>query len=172
MERTMRKTHARIVSHTAERTRLRIFKFHRSPENMKRFVAAVKTLPCVDKVKTNTRTGSILIYHKGGTQDQFVGVFKDIGSILLSTLSIDLPEEGKAGLDLPQAVNDLDFRLGFINKPYSLKNLIPMSLGVLAFIQMRRQGVKITAAPWYVLAYLAYFTYTKLTEFEEVIDTR
>jgi hypothetical protein len=37
---------------------------------------------------------------------------------------------------------------------------------------MRRQGVKITAAPWYVLAYLAYLTYTKLTDLDKTIDSR
>ncbi len=165
----MQKSHAHIVSHTEKRTRLRVVPTHRKSVDMEKFVAAVKTLPCVDKVQTNVRTGSILIHHKGGTRDQFRSVFEDIGCILRSTLSFELPG-GEAELDLPQAVADLDSRLGLIHSPFRLKNLIPLSLGILAFIQMRRQGVQFTNAPWYILAYLAYYTYTTLNKFDKVID--
>jgi hypothetical protein len=165
----MKKTHAHIASHSDARTRLRVVSAHRTPADMEKFAAAIKTLPCVDKIQTNKRTGSILINHKGGTRDQFKGVFKDIGCILTSTISFDIPG-ADAVHDLPQAVADLDFRFGLIHSPFSLKNLIPLSLGTLAFIQMRRQGVQISTLPWYILAYLAYFTYTKLNKFDKVVE--
>lgn len=106
---------------------------------MEQFVAAVKTLPCGDKVQTNVRTGSILIYHQGVTRDQLKGVFADIGCILRTTLFPELPEGGMK-LDLPQAIADLDVRLGLLHSAFRFSNLIPLSLGTLAFIQMRRQG--------------------------------
>jgi hypothetical protein len=164
----MQKRHAHVASHTEKRTRLRVVSAHRTPADIKTFVDTIKKLPCVEKVETNVRTGSILISHKGGTVDQFKGVFKDIGCILSSTLSIEIPG-AKAVRDLPRAVEDLDLRFGLIHSPFSLKNLIPLSIGILAFIQMRRQGVQITAAPWYILAYLAYYTYTKLNKFEKSV---
>lgn len=157
----MEKAHAHVVSHTEERTRLRVVSSHRNSYDMEQFVAAVKTLPSVDKVQANVRTGSILIYHQGATRDQFKGVFEDIGCILRSTLFPDLPM-GETQLSLPQAIADLDARLGLIHSALRFSNLIPLSLGALAFIQMRRQGVQLTTEPWYVLAYLAYCTYIRL----------
>jgi len=157
----MVKPHAHIVSHTEKRTRLRVVSAHRNAATMEKFAAAFRRLPRVDQVRVNARTGSILLDHSGGTQDQFKGVFEDIGYILSSTLMPDLPL-GKGKLDLPQAIVDLDARLGLTNSPLSFKNLMPLSLGTLAFIQMRRQGVKFAGTPWYILAYLAYYTYTRL----------
>ena len=165
----MEKPHAKIVSHTEKRTRLRVASMHRKSADIKKFVAAVKSLPSVDDVQTNLRTGSILIKHKGVTRDQFKGVFEDIGCILHSALFPDLPA-GKAKLDLPQAIADLDVRLGLIDSSFSLRNLIPLSLGTLSIIQMRRQGIQISTAPWYILVYLAYYTYMKLHKFEKVVD--
>jgi hypothetical protein len=90
-------------------------------------------------------------------------IFEDIGCILRSTLFPDLPA-GDTKLDLPQAVADLDARLGLIHSAFRLSKLIPLSLGTLAFIPMCRQGVQLSTAPWYVLAYLGYFTYTRLNK--------
>ena len=103
----MEQPHAHVASHTDNRTRLRVVSAYRTPTDIEKFAATIKTLPCVEKLQTNARTGSILISHKGGTRDQFKGVFKDIGCILSSTLSFEIPG-AKAVLDLPQAVADLD----------------------------------------------------------------
>jgi hypothetical protein len=84
---------------------------------MDRFVAAVRQQPCVDNVRTNVRTGSILIDHKGGTRDHFKGVFEDIGCILRGIVLPELPA-GETRLDLPQAVADLDVRLGLVGLPF------------------------------------------------------
>jgi hypothetical protein len=168
----MKHTHANVVSHTERRTGLRVVSANRNPADMKRFAAAVRTLPCVDKVYTNVRTGSILIEHKGGTRDQFKGVFEDIGSILRSTLSLDLPAGIKemANLDLARAIEDLDLRTGLMGTPFSFSTLIPLSLGALAFIQLRRQGLQLAGAPWYILAYLAYYTHRKLNKVDKVVE--
>ena len=165
----MANPHAHIVSHTEKRTRLRVVSRHRTSTDMDRFVAAVKQLPCVDNVRTNVRTGSILIDHQGGTRDQFKGVFEDIGCILRSTILPELPA-GKTRLDLPQAVADLDVRLGLVGSPFRLSNVIPISLGAFAFFQMRRQGFQLSNTPWFVLAYLAYHTYTRLHKFDKVVE--
>lgn len=167
----MKHTHAHVVSHTEKRSRLRVVSAHRNPADMKRFAAAVRTLPSVDKVHINVRTGSILIEHRGGTRDQFEGVFKDIGCILGSALSIDLPAglKGMANLDLTQAIADLDLRTGLMSTPFSFSNLIPLSLVAFAFIQLRRQGFQLAGAPWYILAYLAYYTHRKLHKIDEVV---
>ena len=167
----MNHTHANVVSHTEKRTRLRVVAAHRNPADMKRFAAAVSTLPCVDKVHTNVRTGSLLIEHQGGTREQFKGVFADIGCILSSALSLDLPEslKGMATLDLAQVIEDLDLRTGLWGTPFSFSNLIPLSLGAFAIVQLRRQGFQLAAAPWHILAYLAYYTHHKLHKVDAAV---
>ena len=165
----MEKYHAHIASHTEKRTRLRVASAYRNSADMKSFAAAVKKLPCVDNVRINIRTGSVLIDHQGGTRNQFRGVFEDIGCILRSTVLPELPA-GKAGLDLPRAIWDLDARLGLVVSPFRLSNLIPISLGIFAFVQMRRQGFQFSSVPWYILAYLGYYTYTRLNQLEKAID--
>jgi hypothetical protein len=168
----MKHTHASVVSHTERRTRLRVVSAHRNPADMKRFAAAVRTLPCVDKVHINVATGSILIEHQGGTRDQFKGVFEDIGCILRSTLSLDLPaiKKGMANLDLAQAIEDLDLRTGLMGTPFSFSTLIPLSLGAFALLQLRRRGFQLAGAPWYILAYLAYYTHRKLHKIDKVVE--
>jgi hypothetical protein len=168
----MKHIHADVVSHTEKRTRLRVVSAHRNPADMKRFAAAVRNLPCVDKVYTKVRTGSILIEHQGGTRDQFKGAFEDIGCILRSTLSLDLPAGIKemANLDLAQAIADLDLRAGLMGTPFSFSTLIPLSLGAFALIQLRRRGFQLAGAPWYILAYLAYYTHTRLHMVDKVVE--
>jgi hypothetical protein len=167
----MKHTHANVVSHTEKRTRLRVVSSHRNPADMKRFATAVRTLPCVDKVHINVATGSILIKHQGGTPDQFKEVFEDIGCILRSALSLDLPAgiKGIARLDLVQAISDLDLRAGLMGTPFNFSHLIPLTLGAFAFIQLRRQGFQFAGTPWYILAYLAYYTHRRLHKMDEIV---
>jgi len=53
--------------------------------------------------------------------------------------------------------------------PVSFSNLIPLSLGAFAIIQLHRQGFQLAGAPWYSLAYLAYYTHRKLHKVDAAV---
>jgi len=169
----MSKIHGHIASHMGHRTRIRIIPAHRNPEDMQTFADAIRKLPSVDSVNVNVSTGSIMIEHRGADHDHFRGVLKDVGCILRSAFSLGLPAGVKAGneFDIAQAIADLDLRTGLMHTPFGLSNLIPVALAAVALIQMHRQGIQITSAPWYIPAYLAWYTYTRLRPMTREINS-
>ncbi len=65
--------------------------------------------------------------------------------------------------NLTDAVADLNKRVAqATNGVVDLRWLIPVGLGALAVRQLRRNGLKIETAPWYVLAYYAFDSFIKL----------
>ncbi len=68
-----------------------------------------------------------------------------------------------SAISLSDAVSDLDVHLSSATKGIlNLKLLVPLGFGALAVLQLARQGLQISGAPWYLLAYFAFESYSRL----------
>jgi len=158
--------HTRIAHHVPERTRLKLSEKHRSKEEMRRIGEALESSPKARRVEVSPETGSIIVHHLPGALPDIRAILEDLGVVVASTTEIGLPsgdDQSALGAALVQAVNDLDRRLRLSSGGiFDLKVLIPAGLAALAVRQVLRQGLRIEAAPWYVLAYLAFDSFVKL----------
>ena len=72
------------------------------------------------------------------------------------------------GKSLTDAISDLEGRLGFsTERILNLRLLVPLGFGVLALLQLARRGFQIESAPWYILAYFAFESFTRLNSPDE-----
>ena len=97
--------------------------------------------------------------------DDIRDTLKDLGVILLSATDVPIPEDDSSGdgFSLTGAVADLDRRIGSAtNGLVNLRVLVPASFGALAVVQLLRRGLELGAAPWYVLAFVAFDSYQRL----------
>jgi hypothetical protein len=93
-------------------------------------------------------------------------VLQDLGVILGSVAGIPVSattDRTSVGLDLVHAVADLKQRMGLATRGFAnLRLLIPLGFASLAALQLVRRGFQFEAAPWYVLAYVAFDSFSGL----------
>lgn len=158
--------HTRIVSSTPRRTRLRLSVKRRNEAEMRRIVQALEADGDIRDIRTNIRTGSILIRHAPGAMENIQAALRDLGVVLASITGADVAEtEAKSGkaAGLSAAVADLNRRLGLADSGlFSLRTIVPLGLGALALAQFMRRGLQVEAAPWYFLAYLSLDSFARL----------
>jgi len=156
----------RIVSSIPGRTRIRLSPKRRTKEEMGLIVKALKEHLDITETRTNVHTGSILVRHPRHNIDDIYSVLQDLGVILGSVAGI--PVSAPAGktrvaADLVHAVSDLNRRIGLTTHGFAnLRVLIPLGFASLAVLQLVRRGFEFEAAPWYVLAYVAFDSFAKL----------
>ena len=150
--------HTQIVSSTPRRTRIRVSRKRRNPKEMARLARALELFPDVSSVETNLHTGSLIVHHKKEVLGDIRSTLKDMGVIVMAATGIEMPAQW-----LTEAVSDLDGRLGATAKGLlDFKLLVPLGLGALAVVQLLRRGFQIEGAPWYILAYFAVESFTRL----------
>jgi hypothetical protein len=109
-------------------------------------------------VDVHLGSGSIIVHHDAHSLPVLTSVLEDLGIVLASATDLELPASTLAG-----AVRDLDRRLGLSRSPiFDLRNIVPAAFAGLALRQLFRYGMQIEAAPWYVLAYVAFESFDRL----------
>lgn len=160
--------HTHVVSSTPSRTRLRVSRQRRNPQEMSRIAQAINAHPEVYEVKTNLQTGSIVVHHEpmDSSLDELSAILQDLGVVLGSMTDVDLPMTGgksEVAADLTRAISDLNERVGqAANGVIDLRMLVPVGLATLALRELIRTGWEFETAPWYVLAWYAFDSFIKL----------
>lgn len=130
---------------------------------MARIADALRRSEAVHGVETNLITGTIVVYHRQQALENIEAQLKDLGVIVMAATGIETSPRS-----LVDAVSDLDRRLGSATGGVlSLRLLVPVAFGALAALQLARRGLEIGAAPWYLLAYFAFESYTRLNVAEQ-----
>jgi len=160
----MKRTH--IASNTPSRTRVKLSKKRRNPDEMARIVHALKDHCDIQDIQTNIQTGSIVIHHdeKDGTLDEIKFILQDLGIILGGITDVPFVE-GKSGVaaEITSAITDLNQRVGQATDGLvDLRFLVPLGLGTLAIHQLLRNGWQVETVPWYVLAWYSFDSFIKL----------
>lgn len=155
--------HTEIVSSTPRRTRIRVSRKRRNPKEMARLARALEASPEISSVEANLHTGSLIVHHKKEAVADIRSTLKDMGVIVMAATGVEMP-----GQSLTEAISDLDGRLGAATKGFlDLRMLVPLGLGALAVVQLVRRGFQIEGAPWYILAYFAIESFTRLNRADE-----
>lgn len=155
--------HTRIVSSTPGRTRIKVSRRRRSPEEMDRLAGALRASPKVSRVETNLYAGTLIVHHKEKALTDITAELKDLGVIVLAATGIETSAKS-----LTDAVSDLEDQVGpALGNILDLKLLVPLGFGALAALQLARRGLEIGGAPWYLLAYFAIESFVKLNRPEE-----
>ena len=143
---------------------------------MSRIVEALKERLDIAETRTNVHTGSILLRHPRNNLDDIYSVLQDLGVILGNVAGFPvsaLAGKTEVGLDLVHAVSDLNQRMGLATHGFSnLRVLIPLGFASLAVLQLVRRGFEFEAAPWYVLAYVAFDSFAKLRDTDEARSSK
>ncbi|MFA9460642.1 hypothetical protein [Thiohalorhabdus methylotrophus] len=116
-------------------------------------------------MEIRSRTGSLIVHHEPGALTDIKAVLEDLGILLAGTTDVGTELERGAGPGsvLINAVNDLNRRLRLSSRGLlDLRILVPAGFAGLAVRQALRHGLQIEAAPWYLLAYLAFDSFVKL----------
>jgi hypothetical protein len=86
--------------------------------------------------------------------------------IVGSVAGVHIPvaeDKTKLASSLVGAVARLHIRVGIATRGVvDLRLLVPLGFGGLAILQLVRRGFQFEAAPWYVLAYVAFDSYARL----------
>ncbi|MDR3553112.1 MAG: hypothetical protein P4L55_00020 [Syntrophobacteraceae bacterium] len=155
--------HTKIVSSTPKRTRIRVSRKRRNPEEMARLAEALRASPKVSQVETNLYAGTLIVHHQPKALADIKAELKDLGVIALAATGIET-----SALSLSDAVLDLEKQVGpLLANILDLKLLVPLGFGALAALQLARRGLEIGGAPWYLLAYFAYESFVRLNKPEE-----
>jgi hypothetical protein len=159
--------HAAIVSRTPGRIRLRIARLHRQHHKIEPITKALKERLEIDRVKTNLKNGSIIVYHERDRSsfDDIEAVLKDLGIVFLEiTESATIPTgKSQAATEVSNAVFDLNKRVKkATNGAVDLRFLLPLSFSALAVRQLLIKGLQLEIIPWYVLAWYAFDSFIKL----------
>jgi len=146
--------YTQIVSSTPRRTRIRVSRKRRNPKEMARLAEALEASPKVSRVETNLNAGTIIVHHEEKALPDIKATLQDLGVILMAASGVET-----AAKSLSDAVSELDSGTkGILN----LKLLVPLGFAALAVVQIARRGFEIGGAPWYLLAYFAFESFTKL----------
>ncbi|MGC9194543.1 MAG: hypothetical protein ACP5IL_03710 [Syntrophobacteraceae bacterium] len=153
--------HTRIVSSTPQRTRIRVSRKRRTPEEMARLAAGLQASPQVSEVCTNLYAGTLIVHHK--ERADISAELKDLGVIAMAATGFET-----SAMPLTEAVVDLQNQVGpALGSILDLKLLVPLGFGALAVLQIARRGLEIGGAPWYLLAYFALESFVKLNGLEQ-----
>lgn len=156
----------RIVSTTPGRTRIRVSRKRRNEEEMQRIAMALEQRIGTGAARTNIQTGSILVHHPRSGVNQVLEVLGDLGVIVGSVAGVPIPVAGdrtRFTSSLAGAVANLNRRVESATRgAVNLRLLVPAGFGALAVLQLLRRGFQFEAAPWYVLAYVAFDSYARL----------
>jgi hypothetical protein len=152
--------HTQIVSSTPRRTRIKVSRKRRSPEEMSRLAEALQASPNVSEVKTNVYAGTLIVHHKEKALSDIKAQLKDLGVIVMAATGV-----GTSPQSLVEAVSDLEKQAGpVLGSILDLKVLVPVGFGALAALQLARRGLEIGGAPWYLLAYFAFESFVMLNQ--------
>ncbi len=159
---------AQVVSSSPGRTRFKLPPHRRNYQEMERISSGLQAHPDVHDVQFNTQTGSILVHHDPHRSDQheMKDVLRDLGCIFGDiTGTEDLLSVGtsEGSLDFGSAISDLNQQvLLATNGVVDLRYIIPVGLGALAVLQFLTYGWQFDIVPWFVLAYFAVESFSRL----------
>jgi hypothetical protein len=129
---------------------------------MARLAKGLEKLPGISSVETSLHTGSLIVHHKKELGD-IRPALTDLGVIMIAATGVEMRAH-----PLAQAIADLDRRLGPFARGFpDLKLLVPLGFGALAVIQLLRRGLQFEGAPWYILAFFAIESFTRLNMADE-----
>jgi Heavy metal associated domain 2 len=147
---------ARVLRSWPGRLRLRVGRDQRTPERMRDLQQRLSSLPGVDSVAVNQRTGSVLM--RGDARTKLEGVIGDVVQVVEESAPEAAPEAFAVAL-----VKGLDDRLETVSGGrVSLRWLVPATFVGLGVRQLITQGFTLGAIPWYVLIYYGVDSFLKL----------
>lgn len=156
----------RIVSSTPGRTRIKVSPKRRNQQEMQRIASALEQRIGATAACTNIQTGSILLRHPSTGLNAVLEALGDLGVIVGSVAGIPIPvadDKTRLASSLVGAVVNLNRGVEAATRGLvDLRLLVPLGFGALAVLQLLRRGLQFEAAPWYVLAYVAFDSYARL----------
>ena len=163
----------RVVSQVAGRVRLRVVTQGRNINSMEEIAQNLQAHPQIKRVQTNVNTGSILIYHRAEEQD-ILAMLQDLGMLSIVQRASEIRESpSTAAASLTATVQELNQRVGLAaHGIVDLRFLLPLLLALLSLRQLRKQGVQLNLIPWYVLAWYAFDSFTKLNSTQAIRPTQ
>jgi hypothetical protein len=156
--------HLQVVSSTPGRIRVRVAHQHREQQAMAKIASAFQGFfPQIDQVRSNAQTGSITISYSGDSDSftEALTTLQDLGIIVT-----DPPMgQSQAAVAVTSAIASLNQKLNQATAgSVDLRFLFPLFLGVLALRQLLSKSPGLNTSPWYVLAWYAFDSFTKLNE--------
>ncbi|MBI4534262.1 MAG: cation transporter [Candidatus Melainabacteria bacterium] len=159
--------HIKVVHHLPDRTRLRLPRGHRRPDNLDSACQALESLPAVHHVEANPSTGSLLLHH-----DPDPGILSTIAETLEGILgvSLEVGEDGfgdEAGASIVSHLvqgtfSRLDENVSSATSSWlDLKMLVPMALVGAGAARAAESGIGWSNIPAFVFFYYALDTYVK-----------
>lgn len=157
-----------VVHHLPHRTRLRVPKGHKRAEAVRTIKKKLKTVPGVQEVSVNERTGSVLVQHdeSSNTHDLLGTALEECAGELFEAL-LDVEEVEFPGLSiiahfLKSSMGHLDDRVAEnTNNWLDLKMLVPIGLFAAGLYKAVRDRGWWGEVPAFVLFYYAYDSYLK-----------
>ncbi|WP_416669851.1 HMA2 domain-containing protein [Egbenema bharatensis] len=151
-----------VVSRTPGRIRLRIAPEQRQDEVMNDIKQLLQTyLSGIERVRTNTQTGSVTLYFSGGMAP-FEAAFSTLcqSGVILS----DIPTgQSTIATRLTTALAGINQRVNLATEgSMDLRLLFPLLLTFLALRQVFSNSPRLNTAPWYILAWYAFDSFMKL----------
>ena len=161
--------HVAIVHASPGRVRIKVPREELNGEGLDRAERALQGLKGIHEVRRNAVTSSVLVRYEPDSADiptpleafQNAGVNIVLENDGLAGAAEDGPERPNLGDSISAFFASADRRVaGFTNGRADLRTLVPVSLGALALRELL--SGRAMAAPWYVLAWWAFDSFTKL----------
>ncbi|MUG99079.1 hypothetical protein F7734_45030 [Scytonema sp. UIC 10036] len=159
--------HLRVVSHTPGRIRVRVTHQHRKQQTTGKIASVLKEFfRQIERVCNNDQTGSITIYYSGDS-DSFTRAMTELQDV--GIIVTDAPMgKSQAAVAVTNAIASLNQKFyqataGLVD----LRFLFPLFLTILALRQLLNKSPGLKTSPWYVLAWYAFDSFTKLNNTQE-----
>ncbi len=159
---------ATIVHAIPGRVRVRLDRSLRSPVFMHTLVDALSQVEGVRRVQANPSTGSLLLLYDPQllSLEQLYQAARAADVTLVIPATPAAPDSAGELTTLAQRINSAIGRLdqtvfGFTGGTLDLRTLFPLGLATAALRQIATSGGNLAAAPWYVLLWYSFESFTK-----------
>ena len=149
-----------VASATPGRTRLRLPSSQRDPEHVERVAEHIARRPDVERVRTNHRTGSVLVSHADDRtlDDRILEDLDEISNVL--SFGMGGTEVGNIANQLGETISRLNQRIyEATGENYHLGTLVPGAMAVVGVWQTVRTGLGFELIPGPLMLWLAWDLY-------------
>jgi len=165
----VRALHARVVSHTSGRLRVRVHAGNREPASMHAIGRRLEDALGPGRVELNKSSGSVLVHydHHARSSADVLSLVRDVGIVLEDTaraVGLDVPGDALSttGQSIVDALSDLNRQVfGLTGSKVDLKVLFPLTLGAVGLWRAARAGLGLDQVPAYVLLWYAFDSFWK-----------
>ncbi len=159
---------ATIVHAIPGRVRVRLDPTLRSPDFMRSLVETLSEVKGVHQVQSNPTTGSILLLFDPGvlSLEQLYLAASAADVVIVTPGASSEPPVSEQTTPLARSINSAVGRMDrtvfdFTGGKIDVKTLFPLGLAAAAVRQIATSGGNLAAAPWYVLLWYSFETFTK-----------